>query len=109
MRTDEERIADILDAAELIGSAVKLGRDRFDEDHFVQSAVIRWIQIIGEAASRLSPETRAAHPGVSWRGAAAMRNRTMHGYFDVDLDVVWEAASVSVPDLAARLRTGPGA
>lgn len=101
MRTDDERVADILEAADLISSAVELGRTRFDEDHFVQSAVLRWIQIIGEASSRLSPEFRAARPQVSWRGAAAMRNRTVHGYFDIDLD----APSLDRLGAGHRLRT----
>jgi uncharacterized protein with HEPN domain len=70
---------------------------------YVQSAVIRWIQIIGEAVSRISAEMRAAHSDIAWRGAAAMRNRTVHGYFDIDLDVVWAAAGTDVPKLAAQL------
>lgn len=104
MRTDRERILDALDAAALIATAVNLGRDRFDDDHFVQSAVIRWIQMIGEALTHVSAETRDANPAVPWREAAAMRNRTIHGYFDIDLDVVWSAAEVDIPSLVPILR-----
>jgi uncharacterized protein with HEPN domain len=104
VRTDRERILDALDAAALIATAVDLGRDRFGDDLFVQGAVIRWIQMIGEALTHVSPEFRAAHPAVPWRGAAAMRNRTVHGYFDIDLDIVWSAAEVDIPSLVPMLR-----
>lgn len=108
MRTDRERILDALDAAALISTAVALGRDRFDDDLFVQGAVIRWIQLIGEALAHVTPELRAAHPSIPWREAAAMRNRTIHGYFDIDLDIVWSAAEVDIPSLAAMLRDTMG-
>lgn len=104
MRQDRERLLDALDAAHLIATAVQLGRQRFDQDVFVQSAVIRWVQVIGEALTHVSAELRQSHPAVPWREAAAMRNRTVHGYFDIDLDVVWVAAANDVPQLASALR-----
>lgn len=104
MRPDQERLLDVIEAAELIAAAVALGRIRFDEDIYVQSAVIRWIQVIGEAVAHISPELRAAHPDLPWRAASAMRNRTVHGYFDIDVDLVWAAAETDVPLLAAQLR-----
>lgn len=70
----------------------------------MQSAVIRWIQVIGEAVAHLTSELRAAHPDVPWRAASAMRNRTVHGYFDIDVDLVWAAAEIDVPLFAAQLR-----
>ena len=60
--------------------------------------------MIGEALTHVSPELRAAHPAVPWREAAAMRNRTVHGYFDIDLDIVWSAAEVDIPRLVPALR-----
>lgn len=104
MRSDRERILDACDAAELIASAVLLGRARFDEDVFVQSAVVRWLQVIGEAIGHVSAELRATHTAIPWREATAMRNRTVHGYFDIDLDVVWAAAVDDVPNLLSALR-----
>lgn len=104
MRSDQERLFDIIEAATLIAAAVELGRTRFDKDIYVQSAVIRWIQVIGEAVAHLSSELRAAHPDVPWRAASAMRNRTVHGYFDIDVDLVWTAAETDVPHFAAQLR-----
>lgn len=62
------------------------------------------MQIIGEAAARLSEEVVTAHPEVPWRQIIGMRNRVFHGYFDVDPDVLWAAVSVDVPLLAERIR-----
>lgn len=105
MRNDRERLCDVLEAAELIASAVELGRERFDDDVFVQSAVIRWLQVIGEATGRTSPQLRAEHPHVPWLAATSMRNRTVHGYFDIDLDVVWITARDEVPRLGAAVQS----
>lgn len=104
MRSDRERLLDALEAAGLVATAVELGRDRFDDDIFVQSAVIRWVQVIGEALAHVSPELRADHPIVPWRSAAAMRNRTVHGYFAIDLDIVWTSAHNDIPLLVEALR-----
>jgi uncharacterized protein with HEPN domain len=61
--------------------------------------VIRCIEIIGEAASRLSKEFRKAHPDVPWQYMIGMRNRIIHGYFDIDPDLVWKTASQELPAL----------
>ncbi|THV21773.1 DUF86 domain-containing protein [Glycomyces paridis] len=103
MRDDRERFADILEAAEKIRRKVAEGRDGFDADEYAQLAVVHLIQIIGEAANRLSPEATAAIPDVPWRQIVATRNRVVHSYFDVDLDLLWNVAAVDIPRLADRL------
>ena len=93
MRDDRERLADILAAIDRIRRYVQDDRTRFDTDELLQSAVLHWIEIIGEAAPGVSDKARAAHPEVPWRVITDMRNRVSHGYFDIDLDVVWNTVT----------------
>ncbi len=104
MRSDAERLADVLDAAAKIAAKVVEGRAAFDKDEYVLLALVHLVQIIGEASARLSDEIIDAHPEIPWRQIVAMRNRVVHGYFDVDLDILWVAVSVEVPRLAEHIR-----
>ncbi len=67
-------------------------------------ALVRAIEIIGEAASKISPEGKAETSAVPWSSLVGMRNRLIHAYFDVDLDILWNTATVSLPELLALLR-----
>lgn len=71
----------------------------------MQDAVIRNLEIVGEACTKLSVEFRNAHPDVPWQSAAATRNRLLHGYFDVNLSVVWATVKISIPNFAAQVQT----
>ena len=82
MRDDRERLADVLAAIDRIRRYVQDDRTRFDTDELLQSAVLHWIEIIGEAARGVGDKVRAAHPEVPWRVITDMRNRVSHGYFD---------------------------
>ncbi len=80
-----------------------------DESFFVasrlhQNAVIRSLEIVGEAAGKISAETRAAHPEIGWREITGMRHRLIHGYAEVRLDLVWDVAHNRLPSLIAALR-----
>jgi hypothetical protein len=66
-RRDDQRVADILDAASEIGEVIELGRDAWDKDRIRQLAVERLLEIIGEAANSLSEQFRAQHPAIPWR------------------------------------------
>jgi uncharacterized protein with HEPN domain len=79
------------------------GRDAFFADKKTQAAVIRQIEIIGEAVKRLSPALTAAEPAVPWRLIAGARDRLIHGYFSVDLDAVWAMVEQDVPALRAEI------
>lgn len=105
MRRDDERLADIIEAAEKISIRAGKGRQAFDADEDVQIVLVHLIQVIGEAASGLSDELTSAHPEVPWRQIVAIRNRVVHGYFEVDLDILWDVATLDVPHLAGQVRT----
>ena len=103
---DHSRLCHMLDAAKAALSFVE-GRTQSDlaADLLLQFALIRAIEIIGEAAARLSDATRAAHPEIPWNALIGMRNRLVHGYFDVDLEIVWRTTTISLPILRQNLET----
>ena len=104
MRSDRERLFDILEAVERIEAQAARGRTPFAGDELIQTSVIRWIEIIGEAVRGLSDELRRAHPEVPWRQMIAMRNVLIHGYFDIDVDLVWSVVQNDLPKLGAQIR-----
>jgi uncharacterized protein with HEPN domain len=67
-------------------------------------ALVRAVEIIGEAASRLSPETKSVVSSVPWAAIVAMRNRLIHAYFDIDHDILWKTVSEEIPFLLSSLR-----
>ncbi len=105
MRSDEERLRDIVEHAELIGSHLPASRDELDEDVVLAAALVRWVEIVGEAAARLSDSFRKSRPGVPWSEIAGMRNHLVHGYFAVDADLLWVAVTVEIPGFAQIVRT----
>lgn len=76
-----------------------LSREEFGNDEIVQSAVMRMVQIVGEAAGKLSGEFRAAHPGLPWAAMTGMRNRLVHDYFGIDLSLLWDTVQDDLPAL----------
>jgi len=81
------------------------GRERadLDRDRMLELALVRLIEIVGEAATRVSDEGRARCPSIPWQEVVGMRNRLVHGYEEVDLDVLWNTAKVDLPPLVAEL------
>lgn len=95
----------ILDEVEyLLHASAGVEESAFFADGTLQRAFIRSLEVIGEATKRLPPEFRAAHPDVDWRGMAGMRDRLIHGYFGVDLELVWDAVRSRIPGLRQALR-----
>jgi uncharacterized protein with HEPN domain len=68
-----------------------------------EAALLRWIETIGEAANHVDPDVQAAHPEVPWRDVVGLRNRVVHSYFEVDLDILWNVATVEVPKLVPQV------
>lgn len=81
------------------------GHTRADLDHerVLNLALVRLLEILGEAAGRLPQDTRAQHPEVPWAEIVSLRNRLIHGYDTVDLDILWEIVSEDLPPLVAAL------
>jgi len=104
VRRDSERLSDIVEAADKIADRVARGRQNFDVNEDTQIVLVHLIQVIGEAASGLSDEFTAEHSEIPWRQIVAVRNRVVHGYFEVDLDILWDVAVMDVPRLADQAR-----
>ena len=99
-RRDLHFLIDILEAGEHIATYIEgLDYEDFLDSQLVQDAVMRNLQIIGEAVKRLSPETRVEHPDVPWREMAGLRDRIVHDYFGIDYEVVWSVIAEELPDL----------
>lgn len=79
-------------------------RSDLDTDPMLRLALTRAMEIIGEAATKVSPAARATLPGVPWPQIVAMRNRLVHAYADVDRDVLWRTATEEVPLLLQQLQ-----
>lgn len=69
----------------------------------LQDGVVRQLEVIGEAGRNLSDEFRQQHPEVPWNQIIALRNRVIHAYFEIDLDIVWEIAQDDIPVLKAHV------
>ena len=90
MQRDDAFVLDILNAAETaIKFSEHLTKKEFLQNTLVQSGILHQIIIVGEAVKRLSPEYRKNHLKIPWKLIAGMRDRVIHGYFDVDLEEVW--------------------
>ncbi len=107
---DRVRLRHMLDAAQ---SAVRFTgghcREDLDTDEMLSFALLRALEIIGEADAHVSQAARDALPQLAWREIVGMRHRLIHGYFDVDLDRVWDTVTHSVPDLLEQLEAIPEA
>lgn len=104
MKGDQVYLKHILDAIEKIESYVAVGRDVFVSASHWQDAVIRQLEIIGEAAKRLSPDLRSRYDDIPWRRIAGLRDVLIHDYMGVDLDAVWEIVQQEVPVLKERVQ-----
>ena len=102
--SDIIRLRHMLDAAREALSFVA-GRNSEDlgRDRMLVLALIKEIEIIGEAASRISDESRKALPRIPWPKIIAMRNRLIHAYADVDLSIVWDTLTGALPELLREL------
>lgn len=96
-------LAHILEACQKIGRFTAEGRARFMDDVMIQDAVIRNLEIIGEAAKRLDDGYRADHPEIPWRALAGLRDVLIHQYEGVDLEKVWAVVERDLPGLERAL------
>ena len=102
---DSIRLKHILDMSHSAVTMIKgHKRQDIDADEKLRMAVLYALIIIGEAASCISDSYKEKHPDIPWKKITGMRNRVVHGYFDTDLDIVWEAVTRNIPDLIEQLK-----
>jgi uncharacterized protein with HEPN domain len=88
---------------EAMAIAADRRRADLDSDRLLELGLVRLIEIIGEAAAKVTDDFRSAHPQIPWPQIVAMRNRLVHGYDEIDLDVLWDTVGDDLPPLAAEL------
>lgn len=96
----------IVDGAKLIGEYLAgASRDGFVANRMLQDAVIRELEVIGEATKNISEDLRSKYPDIPWNKMSGMRDKLIHAYFGVDLDAVWDTATKDIPELAIRIES----
>ncbi|MGD0079551.1 MAG: DUF86 domain-containing protein [Methanoregula sp.] len=103
MRTDRDRLLDIVEAIQRISEKLPLGKKEFIESDLLQVWVLYHIQVIGEAANGISPEFQKQNPKIPWKDIIAMRHLLVHQYFGIDLDEVWNTAHKDLPTLKSEI------
>jgi uncharacterized protein with HEPN domain len=93
----------LVEADYLINQSAGLTLEAFIEDETLRRAFVRSLEVIGEAAKKVSDEYRAQHPAVEWRAMAGMRDRLIHDYFGVDYELVWDVVQKRIPQLRGHI------
>lgn len=103
MRDDRRRLTDILEAIDRIEKYAVKGEEEFRQNELVQIWILHHIQIIGEAASKLSSPLQESQPEVPWAQIIGIRNLVVHEYFGLDFEEVWNTVVKDLPPLRAQL------
>jgi len=104
-RTDQDLIEDILICLSKIAQYThSLSYEEFVDDPKTQDAIIRNLEVIGEATKQISPQLKENYQSIPWKMIAGTRDRLIHGYFGVNIDIVWEIATIDVPVLKRRIK-----
>ena len=103
MNEDRAYLGHIRDCIRNITDDTQAGRDAFFADRRIQDAVIRNLEVIGEAVKNLSAGLKEDHPAVPWKQIAAMRDVLIHHYFGVKLDMVWQVVAMHLPSLKTEV------
>jgi uncharacterized protein with HEPN domain len=105
MRSDDEiRLLHMLEAVrETLSFTIGKSRSDLDLDRMLTLSLVKELEIIGEAATRISEETQNKYTDIPWAEIIGMRNRLIHTYFDINLDIVWETVTQDLPPLLSSL------
>ena len=103
MRNDRERLLDIKEAMENIKKYSVKGRGVFEKEELVQNWIIHHLQIIGEAAAKISDDFQQQHPDIPWLKIIGMRNILVHDYFRIDINAVWAVVENDIPQLEQQV------
>ncbi|MGE5437789.1 MAG: DUF86 domain-containing protein [Syntrophothermus sp.] len=104
MRNDFEWLKDILDEIEFIQKYSVQGEDAFQENELIQTWMVHHLQIIGEAASKISEKFRTENPSIRWREITSLRNFIVHQYFGIDLEEIWNTIVTDIPILKRQIQ-----
>jgi uncharacterized protein with HEPN domain len=104
MRSDADRLSDILDAIAKIGERITESLDAFQGEEMLQVWVIHHLQVIGEAARGVSQSLKDLHPEVPWSEIVALRNILVHEYFGLNMHQVWTMTQQDLPKLEAQVQ-----
>ena len=103
-RSDKDLLSDIQAVAQRIAAyTAGMTYDAFPGDTKTQDAVVRNLEIIGEATKNLSVELRAKYPDLPWKGMVGVRDRLIHDYFGVNLDIVWQIITAELPEVVVKV------
>ena len=103
MKDDRIYLLHVRDAIQLIASYTAGGKESFFSDRKTQDAVVRNLEIIGEAIKRVSVTLKEAHPDTAWKPIAGMRDKLIHDYFGVNLQLVWDVVERDLPVLKQKI------
>lgn len=104
VKSDLVRLYHMLDCAKaIIKFTENKNRQDLDSERFFSSAIIREFEVLGEAATAISKETRSRFPQIAWKPIIGMRNQLIHAYFDIDHDIIWKTIHTALPDLILNL------
>jgi uncharacterized protein with HEPN domain len=105
-KDDQVYLGHMLDTARKIQRKIQyIDRAQYDSDENLRLALVHLVQVLGEAARRVSPEQQAAAPSIPWREVTGMRHKIVHDYLDVDEDIVWAVVTHDIPPLITILET----
>jgi uncharacterized protein with HEPN domain len=104
LQADIVRLKHMLDASnEIICFTRQKTQEDFNSDRKLQLSVVHLLEIIGEAGAGVSEEVQNKYPQIPWKSIIGMRNRLIHGYFDIDLIIVYKTATQDIPTLVEKL------
>ncbi len=104
MRDDNERLLDILESIENIEKYAVRGKNVFENDELVQTWILHHLQILGEAAAKVSDDLQERYPEIPWLKIIGMRNILVHDYFRIDTKAVWSVVKNDIPALKKAIR-----
>lgn len=104
-KDDMTRIRHMLDSSiDALSFVENKERKDLDDDRMLVLSLVKCIEIIGEAANKISDDLKSKYPLIPWKDIIGMRNRLIHTYFDIDYDIVWETVKYELPSLVDELK-----
>jgi len=104
MKDDRERLFDMIEAIDLIEKYAVQGEEAFANDELIRNWMVRHLQILGEAAARISGDFQNRYSEIPWSKIIGMRNILVHDYFAIDIEVVWSVVEKELPKLKSQIQ-----